>query len=188
MNDLLVIAPGQAQQAGKIQNPESLELCFIIKKCHYQHFSHHFLRGYLSERGFVVVVVLVYCLLVCSQQVLVIHIKTQCQVIPSDFEAPFKILIVPSSCWRTFMVFPESRFYRGFLQHQGQTLFFPMSLHITVLKLSHFLFLLIPYKELRVTVKEYPREGITYSCFNYFSPFHLLESQKEKTGNILWTY
>lgn len=49
---------------------------------------------------------------------------------------------------------------------------------LTFLSSSWVIFsLLIPYKVLGLTVKEeYPREGVTCSCFNYFSPFHLLEN------------
>lgn len=81
-----LLIPGQAQQAGKVQNPRSLWLCFIIKKCPYQHFLLHFLKGYLRVK-----------VPLPPQQVLVIQIEMLCQVIPSDFEAQFKICIAPFS-------------------------------------------------------------------------------------------
>ena len=130
MKYLFIIAPGQAQQSGKIQNSGSLQLCFIIKKCHHQHFSLHFLKGYLSVRVF-------------PQQVLVIQIEVLCQVIPSDFEAQFKMCIAPFSWWRAVhsWYFQSPGFHRRFLWSQGQTLSFPMSLHFCPQAKSFSLFL-----------------------------------------------
>ena len=142
-NYLLLIVPGRVQQAGEIQIPGSLELCFIIKKCHHLHFSAHFLKGYLSGRAFVIAVVIVvlgFCLLVCSQQALIIHIETYCRVMPSDFEAPCSISIVPSSCWRTVhswhLQSPDSTddSFSTKDKHSSSP-----PLDISVFKLSHFL-------------------------------------------------
>ena len=136
MKYLLIIAPGQAQQAGKIQNPASLQLCFIIKKCHHQHFSLHFLKGYLSARVF-------------PQQALFIQIEVLCQMIPSDSEAQFKVCCPIHWCRAMHSWYLQSRiFHRGFLWSQGQTLSFPVSLHFCPPAKS-FSFIIL-YEELRL--------------------------------------
>lgn len=122
----LIIAPGQAQQAGKIQNPASLQLCFIIKKCHHQHFSLHFLKGYLSARVF-------------PQQALDIQIEVLRQMIPSDPEGQFKVCCPFTGVEQCIL-----RIYR--VEYSTEDFFGVKDKHspspcpyMSVLQLSHFL-------------------------------------------------